>query len=351
MALVIGLAVVFVVRSGLDWQELGERLRGASWPLLALGVGLLLGRFAIWDWRFRLAAERAMGVRPGAVLGFFIFVASAALNLITPTVRVVGGLLRARYFARAAGRSFGFLYGVVFYDQAAHTVMMTVCTWATVGAAALAMGHLWLGAAALALLVAAAVGAVVWARRSGRSGTAWLATFFARRIERSERSERSGGPWRRLLVHGHEAVGVFIRLLAERRLPAQAAVLGVAYFLVNAAAQWVLFLAVGEAVPPLAVLTVVALGTTAGTLTATPGGLGTTEVAMLLSFKMMGVDEVLAAAGILLFRGLHYASVLALGLPALAVLEWRPRKETSKESLTRPPESPAVEAAGPPPRW
>jgi hypothetical protein len=35
------------------------------------------------------------------------------------------------------------------------------------------------------------------------------------------------------------------------------------------------------------------------------------------------VDEVTGAAGTLLYRGLHYAGVLAVGLPALALLEWR----------------------------
>jgi len=325
----LGFAYFFLAHSQLDWRELWARVRAASWPVLGVGIFLLLARFALWDWRFRLAAEKVLGSRPHAVLGFFIFVASAAINLVTPTVRVVGGLLRARYFARAAGRPFGFVYGAVFYDQMAHTVMMTVCTWITVAVAALAFGRPWLGAGALATLVAATVGVVLWVRRSGRAGGRSLAAFFVRRIERTE---RSGGPWHRLLGHGHEAVGVFVRLLSERRLAVQAAALGLAYYLVNAAAQWVLFLAMGEVVAPLAVLTVVALGTTVGTLTATPGGLGTTEVTMLVVFKLMGIDEILAAAGVLLFRGLHYASVLLLGLPAMAVLEWRGPHSSSRIS-------------------
>jgi uncharacterized membrane protein YbhN (UPF0104 family) len=48
---------------------------------------------------------------------------------------------------------------------------------------------------------------------------------------------------------------------------------------------------------------------------------------MMASFKLLGVDEVLAAAGTLLYRGIHYATVLALGLPALAWLEWRAGRE------------------------
>jgi hypothetical protein len=44
---------------------------------------------------------------------------------------------------------------------------------------------------------------------------------------------------------------------------------------------------------------------------------------MVASFEAMGVDPVEAAAGTLIFRGLHYAIVLLLGIPALAVLEAR----------------------------
>ena len=82
----LGLAYLFLAHSKMDWRELWARVREASWPVLGAGIALLLARFALWDWRFRLAGEKALGERPGAVLGFFIFVASAALNLVTPKV-------------------------------------------------------------------------------------------------------------------------------------------------------------------------------------------------------------------------------------------------------------------------
>ena len=94
----------------------------------------------------------------------------------------------------------------------------------------------------------------------------------------------------------------------------------------NIAAQWVMFRALGAPVSPFVVVAVVALGTAVGNLTGTPGGLGTTEVAMMASFKLMGVDAVAAAAGILLYRGLHYASILVVGLPALTLLELKPKR-------------------------
>jgi uncharacterized protein (TIRG00374 family) len=316
-ALTLYLTYRFVTRTDFDWSRLAQRVATANPLYVGLGIALLLVRYAIWDWRFRLAKRYVLGRSSGAVLGFFVLLASAALNLITPTARVLGGLMRARYFARANNRTFGFLYGVVLYDQAAHHVVMSLCTWITVIATAFVLGRNGLGAAALATLVASAVALVVWSRRRAPPGENPIVAFLARRAERAE------GRLQSFLAHGHEAVGIFVRLLAVVPLRFQAAALGLVYFLVNAAAQWAMFLAIGVPVDLFVVVAVVALGTAVGTLSGAPGGLGTTELAMMASFKLLGVDEVLAAAGTLLYRGLHYAAVLVIGLPALALLEWR----------------------------
>ncbi|HKI05256.1 MAG TPA: lysylphosphatidylglycerol synthase transmembrane domain-containing protein [Thermoanaerobaculia bacterium] len=315
----------FLTHTDFEWSRLAERVEGARAPYLALGVGLLLARYLLWDWRFRLATRLAVGRDSGVVLGFFVLLASAALNLITPTARVLGGLMRARYFARANRRPFGFLYGVVLYDQIAHHAVMIVCTWITLIGAAFVLGRQGLGIAALAVLVVSAVLLGIWSHRQGPFEQSPIVRFLARRVERAQ-----GRRLRTMLAHGHEAVGVFVKLLGVVPLRFQAAVLGTIYFLVNAAAQWALFAAIGAPVDPFVVLSVVALGTAAGTLSGAPGGLGATELAMMASFKMMGVEEVLAAAGTLLYRGLHYASVLAIGLPALALLEWRGGREESR---------------------
>jgi uncharacterized protein (TIRG00374 family) len=318
----------FLTHGDLEWSRLAERVAEARAGYVALGVGLLLVRYLIWDWRFRLATRLAVGRDSGLVLGFFVLLASAALNLITPTARVLGGLMRARYFARANHRPFGFLYGVVLYDQVAHHAVMSVCTWITLIGAAFALDRRGLGIAALAALVATAAVLGVWSRRQGPFEQSPLVRFLARR------AERAGGRLRTMLAHGHEAVGVFVKLLGCAPLRLQAGVLGVIYFLVNAAAQWAMFVAIGAPVDPFVVLSVVALGTAVGTLSGAPGGLGATELAMMASFKMMGVDEVAAAAGTLLYRGLHYAAVLAIGLPALGLLEWRAGGPTEKDGLS-----------------
>lgn len=312
------LALYFTWRllAGLDWHELAGRLAEASWLYLTPAVVFLLARWAAWDWRFRLAAREAVGLSPGSVLGYFVLKASAALNLITPSARLIGGLMRARYFARAAGRPFGVLYGVVLYDQVAHHVVMTTATWVALIATAWEVGRTGLSLSAAAALVAVATGLFLWGRR-GRFEQNPVVRFLARRAERAE------GRMQRFYAHGHEAVHVFVRLLTKPSLHWRAALLGMAYVIFNAGAQWLVFLALGRPIDPLVVFAGVSLGAAAGTLTGTPGGLGTTEAAMVASFTAFGVDRVEAAAGTLLFRGLHYATVLGLGLPALLILEFR----------------------------
>ncbi len=310
----------FLTHSDLSWSKLAERVAAAQGWYVALGVGLLLARYWLWDWRFRLATRRTLGYASGPFLGFFVLMASAALNLITPTARVIGGLMRARYFSRGYRRPFGLLYGVVLWDQVAHHTVMSLCTWVVFSATAFYLGRIWLGWASVAALIASAAALWIWGRRRGPFGENPIVRFLARRAERDE------GKLGRFFAHGHEAVGVFVRLLSSGTLQAQATVLGIAYFLVNIAAQWAMFRALGAPVSPFVVIAVVALGTAVGTLTGTPGGMGTTEVAMMASFKLMGVDAVAAAAGILLYRGLHYASVLVVGLPALTILELKPKR-------------------------
>lgn len=324
----LALYLTWRLLAGLDWRELSRRLGEASWLYLTPAILFLLARWAAWDWRFRLAARAAVGLSPGSVLGYFVLKASAALNLITPSARLIGGLMRARYFARAANRPFGVLYGVVLYDQVAHHAVMTTSTWIALIATAWAIGRTGFSLAAAVALVAAVAGLFVWSR-FGRFETNPLVRFLARRAERAE------GRMQSFYSHGHEAVHVFVRLLAKPPLHFRAVLLGLLYVVFNVGAQWLVFRAMDRPIDLLIVFAGVSLGAAAGTLTGTPGGLGTTEAAMVASFAALGVDRVDAAAGTLLFRGLHYATVLGLGLPALLFFELRlpqtPAEATGEE--------------------
>src|SRR5882757_9343737 len=177
----------FFTHSDFEWSKLAERVAGARAPYVVLGIALLLGRYFIWDWRYQLAVKYVLGRRLGPVLGFFVLLASAALNLITPTARLLGGMMRARYFARAQGRPFSLLYGVVLYDQVAHHGVMSACTWITLIAAAFAIDRPGLGWLLLAALLVSLAALGIWSRRAKtKDGEHPIVRFLAARAERGE---------------------------------------------------------------------------------------------------------------------------------------------------------------------
>ena len=332
LALKVGLTALALVwtwrlLADIDWRELSLRLAKANEWWLAATILFLFLRWSAWDGRFRAAARRGVGAAPPAVLGFFVLLASAALNLITPSARIFGSFLRARHFGRSASGSsgsFGLLYGIVLFDQVTHHAVMIAATCLAVVAAALAAGRPVLAAGSLGTLLAATVVLVVWVRRRGPHEQNPLVRLLARWAERAD------GRMQRFLAHSHEAVGVFVRLLGDGPLLVQAVLWGTAYVIFNAGAQWLIFRALGLPVNALVVFSAVSLGVAAGTVTGTPGGLGTTEAAMVTSFTVMGVSPVVAATTTLLYRGLHYATILIVGLPALLILEMKPGARGAK---------------------
>ncbi len=304
--------------AGLDWRELGDRLAEADRAWLAAAVALLLARFAVWTWRWQLAVAR-LGPAPGMVPLFLMIKASALVNHLTPAARVLGGVMRARYLARRGNGTVGRAFGGVAFDQLLHQVSMAVVTALALIAAGLATAREGLALATAALLLAACgTAAVVWLRWRSTEGGAFahLAGLLARRVAGERRAQRA-------LVHGREAGAALSGLLRSARLVFAMLALGGLYALVNGAAQWAVFRALGDRPGFLVVLATVALGTAAGALIGTPGGLGATEAAMIGTFVAFGIDRVDATAATLLYRGLHYITVFGVGTPALIWLETR----------------------------
>ncbi len=137
--LLLAVALYFTVRFAqkLPWRELSLRLTEAYPALLLLAIVTLFLRFASVVIRWSLALEEVGS--PGAngssgAIGplwrrFFILLASVFLNHVTPSARILGGLLRARYQARYQKKGFSTIYGTVLFDQViqqSFTTLMTV---------------------------------------------------------------------------------------------------------------------------------------------------------------------------------------------------------------------------------
>jgi uncharacterized protein (TIRG00374 family) len=317
--LAIGVWLVLRLLAGLEWADVAGRVATARPGWLVAAVGALVLRMVIWDERWRQALRRA-GPLPSRWLSLGALLAAAAVNSITPTVRVVGGVLRGRWVGRAVGISLGRAYGSVLYDQVAHQVVTGSVTVVAVIGAALVTGRTGLGLALAAAALVALAAAAVWLRRRRGRRRELIRAFAERLVGRAT----GGGALERLVAHGRDAIDVVVTLLGDAGLRARAVVLGIAFFVVNAGAQWMVFVALGEAANFWVVLAVVALGAAAGILVGTPGGLGAAEAAMIAGFTALGVAPLDATAASLLFRALHFLVVLGLGLPSLAWLELGP---------------------------
>lgn len=315
---VLGLTVWLVHRlvSKAGWTAVWSELQAADPRLLALAVLLKLGVLGVWTWRWRLAVHRLDRSPPFRML-FMAQVAGIFVNHVAPFARLAGGVVRTRYLRGLSGLSTSRALAAVLFDQAVHLLSMGGITVLAGAVAAALLGRPGLAAAvAVGSLVAGAL-LVVLRRRRETPLTESLADYLAARAD-----GRSDGPGR-LMRGAGTAAEVISELAATKGLGRRAVAMGGWLFALNALTQWTVFLALGHAVDPWAVAVAVALGATAGTLTATPGGLGGTEAAMIAFYGALGLDPAVSAAGTLLFRAVHFAVVLGVGLPSFALLELR----------------------------
>jgi len=342
---IAGLVVVVVWRAVevLSWRELASSIAAADLRYVLLGVALLVGRYLVWTLRWRLAQRSVEHLvpLPGWLHSFFTVVGAVAANGFTPTAPVVGGLLRARHGQGAGGvqgaggageRAFGRVYGVVLFDQVAHQTVLALSAAFAAVAAALWAGRTAVAAAIAAALLAGAAVASYWLRGLDEARVERISGWLDRRLAGGDvEGARREGRLQAIHAHGREALRVVQRLLQQRWLRRAALLLGVVFVALNSLALWAFFRALGRPVDPLTAWLAVTVGVVAGGFTGTPGGVGTTEAGMVLALAAMQVSELDAAAATLLYRGLHYLVVLALGVPALVLLEARLRRRAVVE--------------------
>jgi uncharacterized membrane protein YbhN (UPF0104 family) len=325
VVVVTTLVLALQVLSALDWSDLERQIVAADRRAVALTVALLVLRWVVWNVRWRLALA-GIAATAGSLRTFGAILAGAALNHLTPAFRVLGGLVRARYVSGGDPSRFGPSYGSVLWDQIVNQVVAGAAS-----AAAFILLSWRLGRAGQSLVASLMVGATIL-----------LLPLLWRRLQRTGLLDEEPAPdpdaegrprWARAIaVGGRQALHRLDELLAERPLLVRAAALSALYVSFNIGAAWTAFAALGDPPSLETVFLAASLGVTLGALSGTPGGGLTTEAAMVACFVLLGTDRSVALAGTLLYRGLHYALVLALGLPSLALLEADHRRRVASRS-------------------
>ena len=296
-AAIVALAGVFLARAAgeVGWGVLRERLLAADPAALSLVLAVTLARYAVWAARWQILMVPVARVPWWPACAGLM--ASLFYTTVIPASRAFGGLIRANYLGRAVGRPAGPLYGAAAVDQ--------------FGYSAVSMS---LGAAFLPF--------AFWGQPSGGSrsrfallaaGVALLAGCLVMWRRRASLVARLGRRSPALAETVEGAIGAAGTLVAR---PASWAILiagGAAVWWANVAAYQLAAAALGSTIPFAAAAAAFSLGSLAGTVTGTPGGAGTTELAALAPLVALGVPSDLALPTVLLARGMHYALSLGIG--------------------------------------
>ena len=300
--------------SEVGWAALEEQVRGADPSLVGLMVLLLLGRWLIWATRWQLALRR-IGVVGSRFRSLVAILAAAAVNHLTPSFRIFGGLMRARYLSESPAPTFPAVYGSVLFDQIINQTVMGALSAIAFVTLSWQLGRPGQFGAGIAVVVSLVLLLPLLYRHLKRrgllpstSGDSDLADHVGRRI-------------RPLAEKSREVLACLQLLFRDRTLLIEASLLGLLYALCNITAAWLAFAALGDPPPVSWVFLAVSIGVTIGAISGTPGGGLTTEAAMVTCYTLLGAEQSVAMTATLLYRGMHYILVLVLGLPSLLTLE------------------------------
>ena len=112
----------------IGWSELQQRVASAEPPLLLAASLLLVSRGVLLYLRW----AQCLPLLGQAFSGSYVLVthlAAILVNHLTPTARLLGGVMRARYFSRRYPVPFTDAYGTVLLDQTSHQIVQGLLTW------------------------------------------------------------------------------------------------------------------------------------------------------------------------------------------------------------------------------
>jgi uncharacterized membrane protein YbhN (UPF0104 family) len=302
-AVAVGVVVLLALLPGLG--SLRQSFEGAKPGWLALGAFIELLSCASYVLVFRAVFCRQMSWRTSTEIGLSEQAANSLLS-----VGGAGGLVLGAWILRRGGVPAG--------QIARRTVAFFLVTslanvgFLAVGGIALATGLL-AGPPDLLLGIVPAlvgIGAIVLALMAGPVAHALGERSARPRVEATLRAVGDG-------------VGEAVALLRSPAAMAGSA----GYMLFDIAVLGVCFPAFGNPLPPIDVLLLAYIIGQLGGLVPLPGGIGGLDLGLLGALLLYGVNATDAAVAILAYRGLLLAVPAAVGLPALAILRRRLRKE------------------------
>ncbi len=295
----------------LGWQiaqagprDLVTRLVTVPAATLVLILALTLLRYIVASARLAALTRLLTPVRWSPFLSIVLL--SQLLGAVIPGVRVGATVLRAHLAARRFEGGTALHLGPNLLDQLALATSWILVALALAPALAIGSEHP-IGAENLIYLLLAVAGIVsvfIVFKRSRHRISAWLTR---------PRPGRRG----RLAEAAATTIEGMGTLVDEPRALTIGLVGGIAFVILAGLAQWVALTGLGEPFPWWNAILAVVVGTTIGTASGTPGGLGVTEAAQVAFLGGQGVPVANATAAVLLARGAYYLLIVVGGLLAL----------------------------------
>ncbi len=308
---VFGVLLLAVALAFLAWQiraagpaAIAASLAEASLPWIGVVILLTGLRYIVAAWRLATLTRRIFDTTRRLPFLRFVFV-SQLLGIAIPGLKAGATVLRSHMANQRFGGGLALHMGPNLLDQ-----LVLALSWVVVGAAllpvlALGGGPLPSGAAlTLSATCAAALVLLIAVKRGRHRLVAWL--------ERPRPGRR--GRVAQASATSIEALG---DLIDDPKALFVGLSGGITFVLLTGWAQHAALLAVGEPVHWWIAVLATIVGTTLGTASGTPGGLGVTEFAQVAFLEGHGVPVETATAAVLIARGAYFALILAGGSFAL----------------------------------
>jgi uncharacterized membrane protein YbhN (UPF0104 family) len=303
----VWVAVSIVLFGLLVWRTRPWEAFATGADLRPLVVVVALNLVVIAAWAFRSARLMAAVGHPLSMLALVPVVSFAnTINNLTPVSS--GEALRAVILRQRHGVAYGRSTAVILVERLWAIWIMAVSAGAAALGTIVPVGPPI--AAAGWIAAAGAIFAPAVAYRLGLRPAALAARFVD-----PDRSAGAIGPRARLGALLRDVDGSLAEILASPSIAIGFVASTSVVFVVSALQLWLILLALGHDVPPVAAWAALGIGTIAGVISALPFGLGAADVVMTALLAGLGVPAAAAAAAALLLRA---TVTLPLGLAGTA---------------------------------
>jgi uncharacterized membrane protein YbhN (UPF0104 family) len=285
---------------------------------LALSLAAIAARYLTWAVKWRRMMGRSGAVAFGTTLRAIL--SGTFVNLVTPSAKLAGGVLRAVIVQRRTGWRMSLAYGWSVADQVTNVLGDLLLGGLLAVGGALAMPPsavrraLLLTSAGAVALVLLSLSLRDWAAQQLRRPGVLKAA--ARLTPARFREPHPTGPaagWLEPLL------SPLLRTGSAWRETAGDVVLAAGSWFLLCVANALVFRALGIEASVFGIAAALVLAVFLGTVSGTIGGIGATEVVLIGLYARLGIPADAAAAAALLHRGTYYGLSLVAGGIALTV--------------------------------